>query len=67
VFIPNVYINISDYLDKKIEIMKIYSSEVSEFPFPRSEVAIKSLAHLRGSQSGHNASEAFELLRFIMD
>ncbi|MFC5540555.1 PIG-L deacetylase family protein [Ureibacillus suwonensis] len=62
-FKPNVYINISKYLDKKIEIMKIYDSEINDFPFPRSEKAIRSLAYLRGAASGFEAAEAFMLLK----
>ena len=52
--------NIFDHLDDKIEAMQIYESEIGEFPFPRSEKAIRSLAALRGSQSGYEAAEAFE-------
>lgn len=62
-FKPNVFINISKYLDDKIEIMKIYSSEIANFPFPRSEKAIRSLAYLRGAASGYEAAEAFMLLK----
>lgn len=62
-FCPNVFIDISSYLETKIEILKIYESELAEFPFPRSEKTIRNLAHLRGSQSGSEAAEAFELLR----
>ncbi len=62
-FNPNVYFNISDYLEKKLNIMDIYKSEVGSFPFPRSRKTIKSLAYLRGSQCGYEAAEAFELLR----
>ena len=47
-FNPNTYIDISKFLNKKIELMKIYSSEIGEHPFPRSENAIRSLASLRG-------------------
>jgi N-acetylglucosamine malate deacetylase 1 len=61
-FSPNVFINIDGYLEKKINIMKIYESEMSDFPFPRSETTIKSLARFRGSQSGFGAAEAFELV-----
>lgn len=64
-FRPNIYINISDYLEKKIEIMKLYESEIGEFPFPRSEQAIKSLAWLRGAAAGCQAAEAFMLLKEI--
>ena len=44
-FSPNIFIDISKYLDKKIEIMNMYKSEVSNFPFPRSEKSIRALAY----------------------
>ena len=62
IFNPNVFVNISDNLDYKIETMKIYESEMGDFPFPRSEKTIRSLAAFRGSQSGFEAAEAFELV-----
>lgn len=62
-FRPSVFINIEQYLDKKIEIMKVYESEISKFPFPRSEKAIQSLAYIRGATSGFEAAEAFMLLK----
>jgi LmbE family N-acetylglucosaminyl deacetylase len=62
VFRPNVFINISQYLGNKIETMKIYDGEIGDFPFPRSEKAIRSLAALRGSQSGFESAEALELV-----
>ena len=61
-FTPNTFINISDFLDKKIQIMSIYKSEIKEFPFPRSEKSIQALAALRGSQSGFDSAEAFQLI-----
>ena len=42
--------------------MEIYKGEMKEFPFPRSEKSIRALATLRGSQSGFNHAEAFELV-----
>lgn len=42
--------------------MNIYKSEVSAFPFPRSDDAIVSLAKYRGSSSGFNAAESFQML-----
>ena len=62
IFQYNVFENISQYLDDKIEAMKIYKSEMGEFPFPRSEKTIRCLAAFQGSQSGFEASEAFELV-----
>jgi LmbE family N-acetylglucosaminyl deacetylase len=62
-FNPNVFVDIESFLEKKLKAMTIYSSEMSEFPFPRSHDAIQALATLRGCASGFNAAEAFELLR----
>jgi hypothetical protein len=42
--------------------MKIYAGEMGDFPFPRSEKTLRSLVALRGSQSGFEAAEAFELV-----
>ena len=42
--------------------MKIYKSEFSVHPFPRSEKSIESLAAFRGSTSGYLYAEAFQIL-----
>lgn len=64
-FIPNVFSDITNYIDKKIDIMKIYESEVQDNPLPRSIDNIKSLSRYRGASSGCNYAEAFMLLREI--
>ena len=64
-FQPNVFMNIEGHLEKKLRAMGIYSSELEEFPFPRSNQAISALAILRGASSGFKEAEAFELLREI--
>ena len=61
-YMLNTYVDIEPYLEKKIEIMNIYKSEVGAFPFPRSDDAIVSLAKYRGSSSGFNAAESFQML-----
>lgn len=61
-FHPNLYVDIKNYLDKKVDLLKQYESEISDFPFPRSELSVRALAQLRGSQSGFLAAEAFQLL-----
>ena len=61
-FNPNIFMDISKFLDRKINIMNIYKDEINNFPFPRSEKNIRSLAYLRGSQSGYEAAEAFQLV-----
>ncbi|MEZ2718670.1 PIG-L deacetylase family protein [Niallia circulans] len=62
-FRPNVFVNISDYLERKIEVMRTYDSEISSHPFPRSEEAIRALAILRGATAGVKAAEAFMLVK----
>jgi N-acetylglucosamine malate deacetylase 1 len=62
-FHPNFFVDISGFLERKLEIMSIYGSEMGEFPFPRSAEAIRALATLRGAVSGSEAAEAFQLLR----
>lgn len=63
IFIPNVYSDITKYIDKKIEIMKVYKSELQEVPLPRSIENIKALARYRGSSCTYNFAEAFMLVR----
>ena len=66
-FRPNVFMDISLSIDEKIEIMKMYSSELGVFPFPRSDEAIRGLAAVRGAASGFKAAEAFMLLKEIIE
>lgn len=64
-FIPNYFIDISDYIEQKIKIMEIYKSELGKHPFPRSIENIKALAHFRGAIAGVAYAEAFQLLKYI--
>lgn len=65
-FIPNVYENIESYLSIKKEALAYYSLQVSEFPDPRSEKAVESLAQFRGAQMLWKAAEAFILIRELI-
>lgn len=64
-FTPNVFVNITEYMDKKIEIMKLFESEIHPHPFPRSIENIKALATLRGATAGCKYAESFMLLKEI--
>lgn len=66
-FIPTVFIGISKYIDKKLEAMSCYKSQLGKFPNPRSLEAIEALAKYRGSTSGGKYSEAFMLIREYRD
>jgi LmbE family N-acetylglucosaminyl deacetylase len=62
-FDPNVFIDISDWLEEKIQTLSYYESELGEFPFPRSEEAVRALGKVRGAASGFWAAESFMLLK----
>ena len=61
-FVPNVFVEITPYMDKKLEIMSMYEGELMEDPYPRSLSSIKALARVRGSRAGVMYAEAFQLL-----
>ena len=64
-FNPNFYIDINKFLDKKLDILNIFESEMGPHPFPRSNDSIKALATLRGSEAGVQYAEAFMLLKQV--
>ena len=61
-FEPNLFVDISNEMKKKLNILKIYRSEISTHPFPRSQKSVESLAIIRGSSSGYNYAEAFKII-----
>lgn len=64
-FSANYFVDITDYFEDKIKIMKIYSSEIGGHPFPRSVEGIEALAKLRGISAGVKYAEAFKIIKFI--
>ena len=65
IFLPNMYVDISAYLDKKIEALHYYDSEMREYPHSRSYEALRILAKQRGFTVGTQAAEAFMVGRII--
>lgn len=64
-FRPNLFEDISGFVEKKLDIMSYYESEMGVFPLPRSHEAIEALTKLRGAQSGAAAAEAFMILKEV--
>jgi len=62
-FRPTVYSDITEFIDKKIETLKVYQDELKKYPHPRSEEGIRVLAKYRGTESGLQYAEAFQLIR----
>ena len=65
-FIPDTYIDITTTIDKKIEAMSCYKSQIKDYPNPRSIAAIKVLAMYRGSTVCVDYAESFMLVRNII-
>ncbi len=61
-FVPNVFVDISPYMEQKLAIMSVFESEVMTDNLPRSYSAMKALAGYRGSRIGVKYAEAFMLL-----
>lgn len=64
-FVPNVFNEVTEFLEKKIEIMSLYRSELQPFPLPRSSESIRALARYRGATIGAEFAEAFMLVREV--
>ncbi len=65
-FQPNWFVDISDTVNKKCDAMKVYNTELREWPHPRSVRGLEALASLRGCTIGVDAAEAFVLGRKII-
>lgn len=61
-FVPNVFVDISPFMEKKLEIMKLFTTEQMAEPYPRAMSSIRALARYRGSRIGVEYAEAFMLL-----
>lgn len=64
-FCPNYFVDITDTLLEKIEILKIYDTEIAAHPFPRSTDNIEAMAIVRGATAGVKFAEAFKLIKYI--
>lgn len=64
-FQPNVFVDISETLEQKLEALKIYDSEMRPWPHPRSIRAVEHQARWRGATVGVEAAEAFMLGRRV--
>lgn len=65
-FNPNMFVDIEEFLDRKVEAMSLYESEFMTGVGPRSERMIRALAAYRGCVIGSNAAEAFVSLKEVL-
>ena len=66
VFVPNTFVDITETIDKKVDAMALYKSELRKYPHPRSLQFIKELAKTNGIKVGLKYSENFITIRNIV-
>ena len=64
-FTPNLYHDITATIDDKLRALELFESELKLFPHPRSKEYVKSLAMVRGGESGVKFAEAFHILKSL--
>ncbi len=64
-FVPNTWIDIENQLERKIQAFACYTSEVRDYPHPRSLEGIRNVAAFYGNQCCLKYAEAFMLMRRI--
>lgn len=65
-FVPNVFVDISLYLQCKLQALKCFKGQLRTWPHPRSACAVEALARLRGAAVGVDAAESFMLVRSVL-
>jgi LmbE family N-acetylglucosaminyl deacetylase len=65
-FRPNVFMDIAETLDAKVNAMSCYETEARIFPHPRSPEALRAIATRWGTVAGCKAAEAFQLVRALV-
>lgn len=64
-FLPNLFVNISEYLAVKLQALEAYALEMRPVPHSRSDEHMSVLARHRGYCSGEDAAEAFMVMRIV--
>ena len=65
-FLPNLYIDISDTFHKKIAAFSNYKSQKQNINQPRSEQSLTCLAKYRGKNIGVEYAEGFEMIYYVI-
>lgn len=61
-FQPNVFVDVSVQIERKLDAMRAYASQLQPDNQPRSIAALRALATFRGTHIGVEAAEGFVLL-----
>lgn len=65
IFRPNVFVDVTATVDRKLAAMSVYEGELRPFPHPRSSEALRVQARRWGAVAGMEYAEAFEAIRIL--
>lgn len=65
-FCPNIFVDISTTLQRKLDAMACYKNELRPYPHPRSLKALEAIAKVWGIKAQVEYAEAFELVRKVV-
>ena len=65
-FHPQVFIDIAAQLERKLEAMAMFASQVRQYPHERSIETLRALAVVRGTSMHLRAAEAFVAIRQVL-
>lgn len=65
-FLPTVFCDITNFIERKLEIMSLYRTEAQPYPLPRANESIQALARFRGATVGVEYAEALMLIRDLV-
>ncbi|GFZ33010.1 GlcNAc-PI de-N-acetylase [Clostridium zeae] len=66
-FEPNLYVDISKHLYKKVEMLGMYESQMGDEEYAVSKNGVISMARYRGKEVSVEAAEAYEIKRLLID
>jgi len=65
-FVPTLFVDIAATLQRKLDAMRAFASQLRSFPNERSIEALEALARLRGATVHRAAAEAFVVVREVI-
>jgi len=66
-FIPNIFVDVEDEIEQKIEALMAYQTEMKEYPHSRSLESIRVFSQYWGTRVGKYFAEPFILVRSVRD
>lgn len=65
-FVPNTFVNIEKFIDKKIKALSFYNTEMKDYPHSRSLESLQIFSQYWGNRVGYNYCEPLCLIRKIV-